>query len=207
MESQSSGTDTHSKHWVVDYPLEIRWHGRGGQGAVTAAKFLAELTVAGGMFVQSFPQFGSERRGAPIQAFTRIDKKMITLYSSIREPDIAIVLDKSLLDLPPTLAGLHENRFLLVNAEVDDEHPLLNAESTQFKVAAVPATRIAMEHLHRPITNTAMLGAFLGVTGMFELEEVCTLLREKHQGLFRPEIVTANINAVSDAWHQVRQIN
>ncbi|MBS1261666.1 MAG: Pyruvate synthase subunit PorC [Calditrichaeota bacterium] len=184
-------------------PVEIRWHGRGGQGAVTAAKLLAEIGVAAGRHVQSFPQFGSERRGAPIQAFTRIDARPITLYSSIREPGVVIVLDASLLALPPTLAGLRDGGLLLVNAEPDEFEQARASLPDACRVATVPATRIALAQLGRPMTNTAMLGALVGVTGLFELADVrrhveAALAREHSE-----QVVAANLNALEEACRAV----
>ena len=188
---------------ALGYPLEIRWHGRGGQGAVTAAKLLAETALGLGKFVQSFPQFGSERRGAPIAAFTRIDEKEITLYCTIQEPNVVVVLDPSLLDIPPTTAGLRNEGLLLVNSPL---HPgaIRSALSRHTgTVATVPAASIAVEYLNRPVTNTAMLGAFLAATGMLPLEEALEHVREAFTESYSPSIVEGNLEAMRVAYRRV----
>jgi len=188
---------------ALGYPLEIRWHGRGGQGAVTAAKLLAETALGLGKSIQSFPQFGSERRGAPITAFTRIDEKKITLYCTIQEPNVVVVLDPSLLDIPPTTAGLCDEGLLLVNSP-SAPGVLRSALGRQGgTVATIPAAAIAVEHLSRPVTNTAMLGAFLAVTGMAPLDEALGHLREAFAKIYNPSIVEGNLAAMREAYRRV----
>lgn len=187
----------------LGYPLEIRWHGRGGQGAVTAAELLAETALGLGRYVQSFPQFGSERRGAPIAAFTRIDEKEITLYCTIREPNVVVVLDPSLLDLPPTTARLRDDGLLLVNSPSPPAAIRAALGRQTGTVGTVPATAIAVEHLNRPVTNTAMLGAFLAATGMLPLEEALGHLREAFAKSYDPSIVEGNLAAMREAYHRV----
>jgi 2-oxoacid:acceptor oxidoreductase gamma subunit (pyruvate/2-ketoisovalerate family) len=195
-----------TERYSVAYPVEIRWHGRGGQGAVTAAKLLAEVAVAAGQYVQSFPQFGSERRGAPIQAFTRIDHHQITLYNSVSEPDIVIVLDPSLLQLPPTLAGLRDGGLLLVNAHPDDVADLAKTSSGRYQVACVPASQIALDFLGRPMTNTAMLGAFMGITQMMDLDDVAILVEKNLSENYSAEVADTNVKALRKAYHDVQMI-
>jgi 2-oxoacid:acceptor oxidoreductase gamma subunit (pyruvate/2-ketoisovalerate family) len=187
----------------LTYPLEIRWHGRGGQGAVTAAKLLAETALGLGKQVQAFPQFGSERRGAPIIAFTRIDEKPITLYTTILEPNILIVLDESLLELPGVTSGLQADGLLLVNSASPPAgiRKMLRREAGT--VATVPATAIATEHLGRPVTNTAMLGAFLAATGILRLQDVLAHVRLKFSEEFSREVVEGNLRAMTEAYERV----
>jgi pyruvate ferredoxin oxidoreductase gamma subunit len=187
----------------VTYPLEVRWHGRGGQGAVTAAKLLAETALGLGKHVQAFPQFGSERRGAPIMAFTRIDERPITLYNTIAEPDVLVVLDESLLALPMVLAGLREDGLLLVDSTSAPAEIRDNLKREGGTVATVAASAIAMEHLGRPVTNTAMLGAFLAATGILELEMVLAHVEKKFTDQFPPNVVAGNIAAMREAHERV----
>jgi len=196
-----------TEKYSITYPVEIRWHGRGGQGAVTAAKLLAEIAVAAGKHVQSFPQFGSERRGAPIQAFTRINNQRITLYNAVVEPDIVIVLDPSLLLLPPTLAGLRDSGLLLVNAHPDDVSEQFKSSSNHYRVACVPASKIALEHIGRPMANTAMLGAFMGITSMMEIEEVATLVEKNLSDNYSKKVAEANVKALRQAYNDVQIIS
>jgi 2-oxoacid:acceptor oxidoreductase gamma subunit (pyruvate/2-ketoisovalerate family) len=196
-----------SEQYSITYPVEIRWHGRGGQGAVTAAKLLAEIAVAAGMHVQSFPQFGSERRGAPIQAFTRINDQRITLYTSVVEPNVVIVLDPSLLLLPPTLAGLGDGGLLVVNAHPDDILEQFKSSLDRFHVACVPASKIALEHIGRPMANTAMLGAFMGITNMMELDDVAALVEKNLSENYSEKVAAANVKALRQAYTDVTMIS
>ncbi len=192
------------EQFEVELPVSIRWHGRGGQGAVTAAKLLAEVAVGAGKHVQSFPQFGSERRGAPIMAFTRIAEKRITLYSTISNPDIVIVLDPSLLAIPQVLAGISDDGLLIVNIEHDKVSADSNLAGKPFSIATVPASRIAMDNLNRPLTNTAMLGALVGATGLLEIDELVRQVQSKFSVTFKQGVVDANIGAIREAFRSVK---
>jgi len=147
--------------------LEIVWHGRGGQGAWTASNILAQAALKEGKYVQSFPTFGPERMGAPVMAFTRISEEPIEVHCNIYEPDIVIVLDSSLLQSISVTQGLKENGKILINSS---ESPLKMAEvlkvSRSFHVYTTPATAIAIEIIGRPVTNTAMIGALIRVSGI-----------------------------------------
>ncbi len=139
--------------------IEIRFHGRGGQGAVTSAEILAQAAIDGGAFAAAFPSFGSERRGAPLQAFTRIDDKQIKLRTGIYEPDIVMVLDPTLIESQNVASGLKKDGLIVLNTKKDPE---FWAEKLGVRrVCAVGATTIAMEELGVPITNVIMLGALL----------------------------------------------
>ncbi len=140
--------------------IEIRFHGRGGQGAVTSAEILALAAIGEGKYAQAFPSFGPERRGAPVVAFCRIDEKPIRIRANIYEPDFSIVLDSSLLKIVNVAAGLKPDGFLITNtkesaSKVKDDLKLKN------RIAAVDATKIALEILGLPITNTTMLGSLI----------------------------------------------
>lgn len=188
----------------VTFPLEIRWHGRGGQGAVTAAKLLAETALGLGKHVQAFPQFGSERRGAPIVAFTRIDERPITLYNTIPEPGVLIVLDESLMAIPTVMAGLRSDGLLLVDSCLEPAVIRERLKRDGGTVATVAASAIAKKHLGRPVSNTAMLGAFLATTGILELERVLAHVEEKFTGQFPPEVVAGNLATMQEAYDSVR---
>ncbi|RLI26855.1 MAG: hypothetical protein DRO52_01860 [Candidatus Hecatellales archaeon] len=158
--------------------IEIRWHGRGGQGAVTAAEILAHAAIGEGKYAQAFPSFGPERRGAPVLAFNRIDDKPIWVRSDVYEPDIVAVLDPSLLATVNVLEGLKPEGVVIVNTKesLDRVKATLNFQG---KVAVVNATDIALEVLKLPIVNTAMIGAFVKATGVVRLESVVEAVVER----------------------------
>jgi 2-oxoisovalerate ferredoxin oxidoreductase gamma subunit len=162
--------------------IEIRFHGRGGQGAVTAANILASAAFKEGKYVQAFPFFGVERRGAPVTAFTRIDDKPIRIKTQIYEPDIVVVLDPSLLDTVDVTAGLKEGGIVIINTEKSKEEVLEKLKRKPAKLALVDATGIALEVLGLPITNTAILGAVAKATGLVKLESVQEAIKETFSG-------------------------
>ncbi|MGB9773837.1 MAG: 2-oxoacid:acceptor oxidoreductase family protein [Bacteroidota bacterium] len=159
--------------------IEIRMHGRGGQGAVVAAKILASAVFKEGKFAQSFPSFGVERRGAPVLAFTRIDDQPVRLRSAIYAPDHLIILDPTLIGSTNVLVGLKEGGTILVNASVSPEAFLFPQE---FRAATVDAAEIAVRyHLGTrsiPIVNTAILGAFAKLTGVVGIDAIVEAIKE-----------------------------
>ncbi|RLC45348.1 MAG: pyruvate ferredoxin oxidoreductase [Candidatus Cloacimonadota bacterium] len=153
--------------------IEIRLHGRGGQGSVKASMILAEAAFQGGKYVQAFPRFGVERRGAPVEAFTRIDDKPVQIRSQIYYPDGIIVLDPTLIEVIDVTSGLKKNGWILINS---DKKPDDFNFDNHYKVYTVDATKIAVEnHLGSraaPIVNTAIVGAFAKITGEVEMKAV-----------------------------------
>ncbi len=149
--------------------IEIRWHGRGGQGAVTSVEMLALAAIEEGKYAQGFPAFGPERRGAPVMAFNRISDKPIKIRSGIYHPDVVVVLDPSLVGLVNVTEGLKPGGVLIVNTSkpASDIRKVLNYKG---KLYTVDATAIAREELGVPITNTTMLGAVLMATGVLKLD-------------------------------------
>jgi pyruvate ferredoxin oxidoreductase gamma subunit len=148
--------------------IEIRFHGRGGQGAVTSAELLAHAAIGEGKFAQAFPSFGPERRGAPVLAFARINDKQIFKREQVYEPNVVIVLDEGLLGIMNVEDGMQDGGVIVVNtkmglAEFRKKH------SFEHKLCLVDATAIALEILKRPITNTTMLGAMIRATGAIDL--------------------------------------
>ncbi|MFH1506078.1 MAG: 2-oxoacid:acceptor oxidoreductase family protein, partial [archaeon] len=138
--------------------FEIRWHGRGGQGAKTASELLAKAAIERGKYIQSLPEFGAERQGAPVQAFTRISNKPILLHTAITKPDMVIVVDETLLKSIPVTDGLKEKDILLVNtsSKAKDIKKIIDFKGHIF---TVDATQIAIDEIGKPIPNAAMLGA------------------------------------------------
>jgi 2-oxoacid:acceptor oxidoreductase gamma subunit (pyruvate/2-ketoisovalerate family) len=172
--------------------IEIRFHGRGGQGAVTAARLLAEAAFNEGKYCQAFPSFGAERRGAPVLAFTRIDNKQIRIRTLVYEPNYVVVLDPTLLEVINVAAGLKKGGIIVVNAKEVPE------ELKTWKVATVDATTIALEFLGSPITNTAMLGAFAKATKLVSLNSVVKVI----EGYFGGKLAEKNVAAVKAAYEQ-----
>ncbi len=188
---------------AMPLPYEIRWHGRGGQGAVTAAKLLVDIALDLGAHVQSIPQFGAERRGAPVVAVTRISDRPIRLYNTIDAPNIAVVLDESLLDVVPVARGLVEEGLLLVDSGAAPAEIRSKLGRASGVVATLPATAIARTHLGRPITAPCLLGALFRLTGLQELPAVEAHVREKFAPLYPLEIVEGNLHALRESHARV----
>lgn len=176
--------------------IEIRIHGRGGQGSVTMAELLAEAAFYGKKEAQAFPSFGVERRGAPVTAFVRIDDKSIRLRSQIYNPDYIIVLDPTLLADEDTLAGIKKDSVLLVNSS----KPLdFSTCPKGVRVQAFNATGIALETLGRPIINTIMLGAFASLSGLIELSATSEAIKKRFSG----EMQEKNLVAVKRGYEVI----
>lgn len=158
--------------------LEVRWHGRGGMGAVTAAELVARAAISEGKYAQSFPSFGPERRGAPVLAFLRISDEFIRIRTNIYEPDIVAVLDPGLLRIVDITSGLKEKGKIIVNSRKSPDQ-LKSEFGYGWPVAAVNATRIARETIGLPITNTAMIGVLLRVTEAVRMDSLVEQLRER----------------------------
>lgn len=176
---------------------EIRIHGRGGQGSVTMAQMLAQAAFEDGKWAQGFPSFGVERLGAPVQAFTRIDDEKITDRSQIDTPDYVIVQDPTLIGLVDVLKGLREDGMVLLNSTSSPEELGLETEA---EVLTVDATNIALEHLGKPIMNTALMGAFSSATGLIKKDSIIKVVKEKFSG----EIGEKNASAINAAFERVK---
>lgn len=178
--------------------IEVRFHGRGGQGAVTAVRLLATAMYFEGKFTQAIPMYGTERRGAPVIAFLRIGDQRINERDLVHTPDMVVVLDPLLGRTVPVSDGLKEGGLLLIN------HPKSGKETGlggKFRVATVDATKIALETLGRPITNTAILGAFAKVTGLVSLESVEKAVANQWSG----RLAEMNIRAVKHSYDKVNE--
>ncbi len=173
---------------------EIRIHGRGGQGVVTAAELLANAAYEDGKFVQAFPSFGSERMGSPLQAFVRISDRGIRTRSQVYEPDYVMVQDPTLIGVTDVLKGLKGNGLAIINIEKKPEE--LNLK-TNAKIITIPALKIALEATGRPIVNTTLIGAFAGATNEISLDSVIKSIKSR----FPEEIAKKNIIAVERAYH------
>lgn len=175
--------------------IEIRFHGRGGQGAVTGVRILATALYYEGKFTQGIPMYGTERRGAPVVSFLRVGEERINERDLVHEPDMVVVLDPLLGRTVPVTEGLKKGGLVLIN------HPKGGRETGlggDFKVATVDATNIALEVLGRPITNTAILGAFAKVTGAVSIESLEKAIRAQWSG----RIAEMNVRAVKKAYDE-----
>ncbi len=175
---------------------EIRLHGRGGQGSVTAAELIAVAAFEDKRFSQAFPAFGVERRGAPVMAFARIADRPIRIRSQIYEPDYVVVQDVTLLDVVDVASGLKADGKIIINTDKPKEKLNLN---TKAEIITIDATKIAMEVLGRPIVNTTMLGAFCGATKEVSLESLNKAISERFKG----ELGRKNLAAIETAYKGV----
>jgi len=182
--------------------IEIRWHGRGGQGVVTANELLAGAALKEGKFIKAFPEFGPERMGAPIRAFTRLSDKPIVVHSQVYNPDMVVVLDPTLLKQIKVLDGLKEGGQLVANFP-DGRAKLEEILGKSGNIHAVNATKIAMEEIGRPTANTAMLGAVVKSLDFVSLKSVLEELESKFAGKFSKEVVAKNLKAVQRAYEEV----
>ena len=151
--------------------IEVRFHGRGGQGSVTSAELMAQTAISGGKYAQAFPNFGPERRGAPLTAFLRISDAPIRVREKIYTPDVVVVLDPSLMKISRVDAGLKEDGYLIVNSAKPPAE-IRKLFGFRQKIATVDALHISLEELQAPITNTAMMGALSKVTGVATPDQV-----------------------------------
>jgi len=176
--------------------LEVRFHGRGGQGAVTSAELVAQAAIAEDRFAQAFPSFGPERRGAPVVAYLRLSDHQIRNRTAIQEPNVVIVLDPALPGIVPVDAGLQEGGIAIINSNKDPE-ALRREFGLECKLAVVNANRVAREEIGRVITNTTMLGAFLKATGCVRRETLAQMIHNRFGA-----IAERNINAFRRAFDE-----
>ena len=165
--------------WVKKL-LEFRWHGRGGQGAWTASELLARAALSEGKYIQSFPEFGPERMGAPVTAFTRISTEPIRIHCGIYDPDVVVVLDSTLLGTVPAVAGMNrEDNIIIINSRETPAKIRENLRVEKGKVWTIPATEIAIKTLGSPITNTAMLGAVAKAANVVTMDSIERTVKER----------------------------
>ena len=186
--------------------LEIRWHGRGGQGAKTAALLFADAALSLGKFIQAFPEYGPERMGAPVQSFNRLADENITLHCGITDPKIVIVLDPSLIGKVPVTKGIPADGMIIINTNKTpaEMRKVLGLQGA--KVYTVDASKIAKESIGRDIPNTPMLGALVKVSNILSFEHMLKDTEKKLQKKFasKPEIVKGNLLAIKRAYEEVR---
>ncbi len=185
--------------------VEIRWHARGGQGAKTAAIFVGEAVLDQGQFGQGFPEYGPERRGAPVRGYTRISDEPIRLHCSIEKPQIVIVLDPTLLESPAAgvTAGVDENTVFLVNTSDTPAAIRKRLGVEGGTLYTIDATKIALDCFGRPIPNMPMVGALLKVKELMTLDQLRESLSSRFKNKFSQKVVEGNLAAVSRAHGEV----
>jgi len=179
--------------------IEIRWHGRGGQGIVSVSRLLAEAALLDKKYVQSFPEFGPERSGAPVRGFTRISDAPISIHSQIYSPNIVVVVDPTLLVTNTVASGLAKNGAIVANSErsPDELKKILSVHDS--RVCTVNARRIALDVLGRPIYNTAMLGALIKVAPLTSFDSIAKVVRARFPGTLGEK----NVDAMKRAYEEV----
>ena len=182
---------------------EIRWHGRGGQGAWTASELLARAAIHEDKFVQSFPEFGPERMGAPLAAYTRISDEPINLHWAIYNPNVVVVLDPTLLNTVKVNEGLSDDGILVVNTRESPAELRKRLNIDKHQVWTVPATDIAMKTLNAPITNTVMLGAATRAANLASLDNIGKAIKERFKE--RPDLAEKNIAVLKEAYEEAKQ--
>lgn len=178
--------------------IELRWHGRGGQGAKTAALLLADVAFKTGKYVQGFPEYGPERMGAPITAYNRISEKPITIHSNIYSPDFVAVVDDGLLETVDVTAGLSPSGAIVVNTQKSKEEIVPLLKGYQGKVYTIDARAISVEALGKNYPNSPMLAAVVAVTGVMEPEVFLSEMKASFEHKFakKPEVIEGNMKAL-----------
>lgn len=182
--------------------IEIRWHGRGGQGAKTAALLLADVCFKTGAYVQGFPEYGPERMGAPITAFNRISDKEIRVHSNIYNPDLVVVVDESLLGAVDVTSGLKENGAVIVNTDKDAAAITKKLNGYTGKVYTVDARKISVAALGKYFPNSPMLAAAVAVSGVMDKDQFINEMRSSYEHKFakKPEVIEGNMKALTDTF-------
>ena len=189
--------------------IEIRWHGRGGQGAKTASLLLADAAFNTGKYIQGFPEYGPERMGAPLTAYNRISNSPIIIHSNIYEPDYVVVIDDSLLDSVPVTAGLKEDGGIVINTVKSPDEIRAKLNGYNGAIYTLDARRISEEALGKYFPNTPMLAAIIKVSNIMSDEDLLNDMEGsfRHKFAKKPEVIEGNMNALRMALTQVQKIN
>ena len=188
--------------------IEIRWHGRGGQGAKTASLLLADAAFNTGKYIQGFPEYGPERMGAPITAYNRISDTPIRIHSNIYEPDYVVVVDDTLLESVNVTAGLKKEGAIVINTTKDGEQLKKLLKGYEGKVYTIDARKVSMETLGKYFPNTPMLAAIVKVSKIMKEEDFVKDMEGsfKHKFAKKPEVIEGNMNALKMALNEVKKI-
>lgn len=188
--------------------IEIRWHGRGGQGAKTASLLLADAAFNTGKYIQGFPEYGPERMGAPITAYNRISDQPITIHSNIYEPDYVVVVDDTLLSSVPVTDGLKKEGAIVINTTKTPEELKKLLKGYEGNIYTIDARKVSIEALGKYFPNTPMLAAIVKVTGIMTDEELLADMQNsfKHKFAKKPEVIDGNMKALELALKEVKKI-
>ena len=186
--------------------IEIRWHGRGGQGAKTASLLLADAAFNTGKYIQGFPEYGPERMGAPITAYNRISSTPITIHSNIYEPDYVVVVDDSLLDSVDVTAGLKETGAIVINSTKSGDELKSKLKGYNGGIYTIDARKVSIEALGKYFPNTPMLAAIVKVSGIMNDEDFINDMEGsfKHKFAKKPEVIEPNMNALIRGYDELR---
>ena len=192
----------------MDNLIEIRWHGRGGQGAKTASLLLADAAFNTGKYIQGFPEYGPERMGAPITAYNRISNNPITIHSNIYEPDYVVVVDDTLLESVDVTAGLKPEGAIVINTTKSPEYLRKALKGYSGNVYCIDARKVSMEALGKYFPNTPMLAAIVKVSGIMTDEALLADMENsfKHKFAKKPEVIDGNMKALELALNEVKKI-
>lgn len=188
--------------------IEIRWHGRGGQGAKTASLLLADAAFNTGKFIQGFPEYGPERMGAPITAYNRISNNPITIHSNIYEPDYVVVVDDTLLESVDVTSGLKQSGGIVINTTKDADYIRSKLNNYCGKIYTIDARKISIDALGKYFPNTPMLAAIVKISGVMTDEELLEDMKSsfKHKFAKKPEVIEGNMKALEIALKEVKEI-
>lgn len=186
--------------------LEIRWHGRGGQGTVTAAKVFADACLSGGRYVQAFPEYGPERSGAPLRAYNRVSSKELRMHCPVLNPSIVVIADATLLDAINVVEGAPDDAGFIVNTAKDPKEirAKLGLKPSQ-KIYTVDATKIAVECFGRPMPNSPMVGTLAKVSGIVTLDQVVEDVKKSFGKKFAQKVIDGNIEAARRGYEEVHE--
>ena len=192
----------------MDDLIEIRWHGRGGQGAKTASLLLADAAFNTGKYIQGFPEYGPERMGAPITAYNRISNKPITIHSNIYEPDYVVVVDDTLLESVDVTAGLKTTGSIVINTTKSPDYLKSVLKGYEGDIYTIDARKVSMEALGKYFPNTPMLAAIVKVSKIMSDEDFLNDMQGsfKHKFAKKPEVVEGNMKAIEMALNEVKKI-
>ncbi|MEK6673163.1 MAG: 2-oxoacid:acceptor oxidoreductase family protein [Nitrospirota bacterium] len=187
--------------------VEIRWHGRGGQGTVTAAKVLADACLSGGRYVQAFPEYGPERSGAPLRAYNRISDKELRMHCPVLHPNLVVIADATLLEAVNITEGSKDSTLFLVNTAKEPSEIRAKLKLPEVnKVYTVDATKIAMDCFGRALPNSSLLGAVCKITGIVTLDSLLEDVRKSFGKKFSQKIIDGNLEAARRGYEEVKEV-
>ncbi|MDR0984927.1 MAG: 2-oxoacid:acceptor oxidoreductase family protein [Endomicrobium sp.] len=186
--------------------IEIRWHGRGGQGAKTASLFFAEIMLATGKYIQAFPEYGPERMGAPMKSYNRLSENPITLHTNVINPDYVVVLDPTLIEVVNLTNGLNKTGKIIINTSFDSEYIAKKINFNKKHVYVIDASKIAIKNIGKNIPNTTMLGALIKVMNILDINEALNNIETKLNIKFRTKthLISGNLDSIKQAFYEVK---